>query len=109
MKCVLILLFLFALMIDPIHGAEVSVSPDARTLAFMLAGKVCVTPAGASFSFSSDGHYAYSGLWTSHGHYSVQAGVIFVMLDHGLGRRFDVVVKDGVLYMNNIALLCQSQ
>jgi len=108
MKRVLVASFLFALMIDPIHGADISKGPDARTLAFMLVGKVCTTPAGASFSFSRDGHYAYSGLWTSYGHYSVQAGTIFVTFDHGLGRHFYFMMKNGVLHMNNIVLVCRS-
>lgn len=109
MKRALVAATLLVLTIDAIHGAETSVSPDARTLASMLKGKVCVTPAGASFSFTSDGHYAYSGLWTSHGHYSVQAGTIFVMFDHGLSRHFDFTMNDNILYMNNIALVCRAQ
>lgn len=83
-----------------------SVPIRADELTGALSGKVCTTAAGAKFAFSKDGHYAYEGLWTSRGHYSVGDGAIYVLLDHGLGKSFAFMKKEDVLYMERIALSC---
>lgn len=109
MNRVLVAVLLLARTINPVLGAQAAEHPDARYLAALLVGKVCITPGGASFSFSRDGHFAYRGLWTSNGHYSIQTGAILVVFEHGLGRHFDFTMKDGVLLMNNIPMLCGPQ
>jgi hypothetical protein len=35
-----------------------------------IIGRICTTEGGATFTFTSDGHYAYDGMWTDTGHYS---------------------------------------
>lgn len=79
---------------------------SAEELTGILPGTVCISGAGAKFTFTDDGHYAYDGLWTSQGHYSIGEGRIFVIFDTGLARYFALSKKDDVLYMEKTALAC---
>jgi hypothetical protein len=45
--------------------AETQLTVDEITRG--LVGMVCVTRAGARFTFEADGHYAYDGLWQNRG------------------------------------------
>ena len=78
----------------------------AADVAAALRGKVCATKGGATFTFTKDGHYAYDGMWTDSGHYSVHDGVVTILLDSGLGRDFTISRHDGVLYMEQTAIRC---
>ncbi|QRM34660.1 hypothetical protein [Microvirga sp. VF16] len=71
-----------------------------------LRGKVCTSRVGATFAFANDGHYAYDGLWTDHGTYSVHDGAVTVLLDSGLERDFAISRRGGVLYMEETAVSC---
>jgi hypothetical protein len=91
-------------------GAVRAHSPDglvpAASVAAALKGKICTTQGGATFTFTKDGHYAYDGMWTDSGHYSVHDGAVTILLDSGLGRDFAISRRDGVLYMERTAVRC---
>ena len=78
----------------------------AADITAALKGMICTTKAGARFTFTDDGHYAYDGLWTNSGHYSVGNGAIIVELDNGLGRSFAISRKGDVFYMEQTAISC---
>ncbi len=78
----------------------------ANEITHALKGKTCTTRGGATFSFGKDGHYAYDGMWTDHGHYSVHDGAVRVLLDSGLERDFVISRRGGVLYMEETAVSC---
>ena len=61
---------------------------------------------GATFTFSHNGHYAYDGMWTDHGHYSARLGAVTVLLDSGLERDFVDSKRNGVLYLEQTAVRC---
>jgi hypothetical protein len=86
-------------IIDGIRAAEI---------AGALKGKVCTTKGGATFTFTRDGHYAYDGMWTDSGHYSVHDGAVTVLLGSGLERDFAVSRRDGILYLEQTAIRCAS-
>jgi hypothetical protein len=86
------------------QSAGVSVSADEITRA--VVGKTCTTKAGAKFTFTDDGHYAYVGLWQNGGHYAVSDGAVTVLLDSGLEREFAISRKGDVYYMEETALSC---
>lgn len=95
----------------PTQSASVSVSAvgsaiSADEITQAVVGKTCTTKAGAKFMFTDDGHYAYSGLWTNHGHYSVNDNSITVLLDSGLEREFAISRKDNVFYIEETVLSC---
>ena len=79
---------------------------SADEIARVVVGKTCTTKAGAKFTFTEDGHYAYDGLWTNQGHYSVNDGSLTVLLDSGLEREFAVSRQENVFYMEETALSC---
>lgn len=84
---------------------QITVDRTAET----LKGNICTTSGGATFTFHSDGHYAYAGLGRTHsGHYLVGASAVTVLLDNGLGRSFAVSRKADVLYMEATAIHCQA-
>jgi len=87
------------------QSASVSISADEITRA--VVGKVCTTKAGATFTFSRDGHYAYNGLWENGGHYRVHDDAVTILLDSGLEREFAVSRKEDVLYLEETALSCR--
>lgn len=87
------------------HSAKATLSTDEIIQA--LRGKICVTKAGAKLTFGRDGLYAYDGLWANGGRYSVNDGVITVILDNGLERSFAITRKDDVFYMEQTALSCE--
>lgn len=82
------------------------VPASADEITRVVVGKTCTTKAGAKFTFSNDGHYAYDGLWANRGHYSVNDGAITVLLDSGLERAFAISRKGDVFYMEETALSC---
>lgn len=84
----------------------VSAPIKTNELAQAFKGKMCTTKTGAKLTFGADGLYAYDGLWTNGGRYSVRADVITVMLDNGLERDFTISRKGDVLYMEQTALSC---
>jgi hypothetical protein len=96
---------LIAIVQAPAQPAAVAVSADEITRA--VVGKTCSTKAGAKFTFTNDGHYAYDGLWANQGHYLVNDGSIIVSLDNGLERAFAISRKGEVLYMEGTALSCR--
>jgi hypothetical protein len=71
-----------------------------------IKGRVCVTKGGARFTFTRSGHYAYDGMWTDKGHYSVHDGAVTILLDSGLERDFAVSRRDGILYLEQTAVHC---
>ena len=73
-----------------------------------LKGMLCTTRAGAKFTFTSDGHYAYSGGlgWEQYGHYWAHEGAVSVLFDSGLGRSFAISAEGDVLYMQETAVRC---
>ncbi len=81
-------------------------SPEDWVRAAEIAGTVCTTKGGATFTFLKDGHYAYDGMWTDTGHYSVRKGSVTILLDSGLERDFAVSRRDGVLYIEQTAVRC---
>ncbi|HWE16713.1 MAG TPA: hypothetical protein VG758_05935 [Hyphomicrobiaceae bacterium] len=83
---------------------------SADQVSAALVGKTCTSRAGAQFTFTVDGHYAYSGqLGFSHsGHYSVRDGGVSVQLDSGLGRDFGVSRRNDGLYMEQTAIHCDT-
>lgn len=86
------------------QSASNPVSADEITRA--LKGKVCTSRVGATFAFTSDGHYDYDGLWTDHGHYSIHNGAVTILLDSGLERDFAISRRGGILYMEETAISC---
>jgi hypothetical protein len=78
----------------------------AREITRALRGKVCTSRVGATFTVAKDGHYAYDGLWTDHGHYSIHDGAVTVLLDSGLERDFAISRRGGILYMEETAVSC---
>jgi hypothetical protein len=87
------------------QSGSVSISADEITRAFV--GKVCTTKAGAKFTFSRDGHYAYSGLWQNGGHYRVHDHAVIVLLDSGLEREFAVSRNGNIYYLEETAVSCR--
>jgi len=91
-------------------GAAVAHAPGGRTkpagVEGTLVGKVCTTAGGATFTFARDGHYAYDGMWTDTGHYTLHEGAVTILLDSGLERDFAVSRRDGVLYLEQTAVRC---
>lgn len=71
-----------------------------------LKGMVCTSHAGARFTFTGDGHYAYDGLWKNGGHYSISRGAVTVSFDSGLERSFSISRRGDILYMENTAVVC---
>ena len=71
-----------------------------------LSGMICTTKAGARFTFTNDGHYAYRGLWENDGHYAVGDGAVAVALDIGLERAFAISRQGDVLFMEHTAISC---
>jgi hypothetical protein len=98
---------MLATMITPAVAESTGSVIKAGELARVIRGKICVTRGGAKFKFTNNWHYAYDGLWTSEGHYSIQDGVVTVLLDSGLERGFSISLKDGVLYMEQTAISCE--
>jgi hypothetical protein len=86
--------------LGPALAYEVAVPPDE------IIGRICTTKGGATFTFTSDGHYAYDGMWTDTGHYSARAGAVTILLDSGLERDFAISRRNGVLYMERTAVRC---
>lgn len=86
------------------HPAIPSLS--AQEIASALAGKICTTGAGATFTFGRDGRFAYDGLWQSSGSYVVASDAVVVTFDSGLRRAFAVTIRDGALYMEETRLSC---
>jgi hypothetical protein len=86
------------------HPSEGQV--QAEKIISALKGKVCTTKGGATFTFRNDGHYAYDGMWTDSGHYSVRDGAVTILLDSGLEKEFAVSRRDGVLYLEQTAVRC---
>jgi len=78
----------------------------AKEIMHVLRGKVCTSRVGATFAFTKDGHYAYDGLWTDHGHYSVHSGAVTILLDSGIEKTFAISRRGGVLYMEETAVSC---
>lgn len=94
-----------ALAQEPAHASSVSRAADQVVRS--LKGKVCTTKGGAKFTFENDGHYSYTGLWRSQGHYSVEPGAVKVLLDSGLERDFRISMSDGTVFIENTAVICQ--
>lgn len=94
------------LAIPPVAARPEGDAMRASDVARALKGKVCTTRGGATFAFGKDGHYAYDGMWTDHGHYSVHNGAVTVLLDSGLERDFAISRRDGVLYLEETAVSC---
>ena len=95
----------------PTQSANVSagaggVAISAGEITRAVVGKTCTTKAGAKFTFTDDGHYAYDGLWTNQGHYAVNDGAVTVLFDSGLEREFAISRKENVFYMEETALSC---
>ncbi|MCG7392954.1 hypothetical protein MHY87_08565 [Microvirga sp. ACRRW] len=92
-----------------VMGAQAR-SPDslvrAPEITRTLKGKVCTSRVGATFAFGQDGHYAYDGLWTDHGHYRIHDGTVTIMLDSGLEKSFAISRRNGVLFMEDTAVSC---
>lgn len=86
------------------HSDDGSVRASEITRA--LKGKVCTSRVGATFAFGTDGHYAYDGLWTDHGHYRIHDGAVTIMLDSGLEKSFAISRRNGVLFMEDTAVSC---
>lgn len=86
------------------HSAGGSIR--ASEITRVLKGKVCTSRAGATFAFGKDGHYAYDGLWTDHGHYRIHDGAVTIMLDSGLEKSFAISRRNGVLFMEDTAVAC---
>lgn len=78
----------------------------APEIAHALKGKVCTSRIGSTFAFERDGHYAYDGLWTDHGHYRVDDGAITILLDSGLEKHFAISRRNGILFLENTAVSC---
>lgn len=78
----------------------------ANEITRALRGKTCISRVGATFAFAKDGHYAYDGLWTDHGRYSVHDGAVTILLDSGLEKNFVISRREGVLYMEETAVSC---
>lgn len=95
---------LVAIVQAPAQRASAVVS--AGEIARIVVGKTCTTKAGAKFTFTDDGHYAYVGLWANQGHYEVSDGAVTILLDSGLEREFAISRKGDVLYMEETALSC---
>lgn len=87
-----------------IGAGGIAISADEITRA--VVGKTCTTKAGAKFTFTDDGHYAYDGLWTNQGHYAVNDGAVTILLDSGLEREFAISRKGDVFYMEETVLSC---
>ena len=83
---------------------------SADQVSAALRGKICISRVGAEFTFTADGHYAYSGkLGFSHsGHYSLGDGTVTILLDSGLGRDFVISRRDDVLYIEQTAIRCEA-
>jgi hypothetical protein len=99
-----------AMMLIP-TAAPAQAAPDggplrADEITRALRGKTCTSRVGATFAFTKDGHYAYDGLWTDHGHYSVQSGAVTILLDSGLEKAFAISRRGGILYMEETAVSC---
>ena len=95
----------------PTQSASASISVaglviGADEITRAVVGKTCTTKAGAKFTFTEDGHYAYDGLWTNQGHYTVNDGSLTVLLDSGLEREFAVSRQENIFYMEETALSC---
>jgi hypothetical protein len=88
-----------------VQARDTTITADEITQT--LQGKLCVSRVGAKFTFSRDGHYAYSGLWDSTGRYSIHDGAIRILLDSGLERDFAISNRNGTIYMENTALSCR--
>lgn len=84
-----------------------SIPVGSVEIARILKGKICTTKGGARFVFKKDGHYAYDGMWTSGGHYSVKHGAVTVLLESGLERDFKISTRAGVLFMEDTAVRCE--
>lgn len=85
---------------------RVDVPNKTNELAQAFKGKMCTTKTGAKLTFGTDGLYAYDGLWTNGGRYSVRGDVITVTLDNGLERDFTISRKGDVLYMEQTVISC---
>jgi len=81
-------------------------SMPATEIAHALKGKVCTSRVGATFVFQKDGHYSYDGLWTDHGHYRIQGGMVTILLDSGLEKNFAISRRNGTLFMEDTAVSC---
>jgi hypothetical protein len=86
------------------HSASGSIRASEITRA--LTGKVCTSRVGATFAFEKDGHYAYDGLWTDHGHYRIHDGAVTIMLDSGLEKNLAISRRNGILFMEETAVSC---
>jgi hypothetical protein len=90
----------------PAQPASGSGPLAANEITHTLRGKVCTSRVGATFAFTKDGHYAYDGLWTDHGHYSIQDGAVTILLDSGIEKYFAISRRGGILYMEDTAVSC---
>ena len=86
------------------RGADFS----ASDIAYAVVGRICTSPTGATFDFGKNGDYAYSGLWKSDGHYTVNPGMITVAFHSGMVRSFAVSIQSGGLMLENTAVVCKS-
>jgi len=96
-----------AITMDPTLGHSSDNVISADEIVQILKGKTCMTKGGAKFTFTRDGHYAYEGLWTSGGHYSIGDGVVTVLFDSGLARNFTMSKQGGVIYMERTVISCE--
>lgn len=87
--------------------AHSSLALTGKEINQVFKGKTCTTKGGATFTFSDDGRYAYSGLWQNGGRYSIEDGAISVALESGLERSFAISRRRGVLYMEQTAIACE--
>lgn len=70
-----------ALFIGPAQAHTATTPPSSATIALAIKGKICITKAGAKFSFGADGRYAYDGFWQSTGSYTIDAKAITITFD----------------------------
>jgi hypothetical protein len=84
-----------------------SAHPSAANVAEELKGKLCTTRSGSYLHFAADGHYGYDGLWRDGGHYAITRDAVTITLKNGLQRAYAIAMRDGVLYMDRVALSCE--
>lgn len=82
--------------------------PSAANVAEELRGKLCTTRSGSYLHFAADGHYGYDGLWRDGGHYAITRDSVTITLKNGLQRSYAISMIDGILYMDRIALSCET-
>ncbi|MBM6595403.1 hypothetical protein [Microvirga pudoricolor] len=92
--------------ITSVQAQSAGGSIRASEITRALKGKVCTSRVGATFEFGKDGHYAYDGLWTDHGHYRIHDGAVTIMLDSGLEKDFAISRRNGILFMEDTAVSC---